>query len=174
MRQEPAVEIPTGKTWRRPREEWVETYRRIVAFFEARTDYDDFEDGGAYPVEDDPYVLHATHRAPAHADDEKDRPWHVLWNPWPGPGRAREAWIVDGRPLRQSETAIGESDITAKDRDIVEVFPGRVVICLALTQVAGIHAGEATWILSDERIERQFVDEVLPALEAEGEVTRRV
>lgn len=152
---------------RTPRAEWPARFRRVVEYFEATEDPESFKSGGAYPDEADPYVLHARHLAPLHADDEKDRPWNILLNPWPG--REREAWIMDGRPVLPSETVHGaadpENDLIANDRDLVRIGPHQVAVCVELTQVAQMHTRAGNWILSDDRVEDQF-DTVLDGLEA--------
>lgn len=151
----------------RERDGWIDTYRRVVEFFEQAEAGNVFEKRRPrYPMYDEPYVLEHTVRMPAHADDEKDRPWHILFNPWSG--GERTCWIMDGQPVLPSQTVHGaddpEEDVIANDRDLVDVYPGRVVVTIALTKVAGIHAGEATWIPSDDRIEAQ-IDRVLDALD---------
>ncbi|AEH39469.1 hypothetical protein [Halopiger xanaduensis] len=153
---------------RTPREEWPDRYRRVVEYFEATEDVDSFESGGRYPDDAEPYVLHTKHRAPMHEDDDRDRPWNILLNPWSSPS-SRTAWITDGQPLRHEETAVGapEDGIVANDRDLEEVHSHRLVVCVALTKVASMHSRGETWIHGDERIEAQF-DRVLDALEDGG------
>jgi hypothetical protein len=157
-----------------PREEWRERYRRVVEYFEATEDLHEFESGGRYPDEADPYVLHADCRAPLRPDSEREYTWHLLLNPWLSPA-LREAFIVDGSPLTPEHTAHGagpDDDVASAD-ELVDVHAGRLVVCVALTKVAGIHARGETWIHCDPEIEAQF-DTVLDELEApisEEEVT---
>jgi hypothetical protein len=155
-----------------PREEWVERFRRVVEYFEATEDLESFESGHPYPIEADPYVLHASHKAPLRPGAETEHNWYILLNPWSSPA-SRTAWITDGRPLLPKETAHGapEGGIVANDRDLEEVHAHRVVVCVALTKVAGMHSRHETWIHCDEEIEAQF-DNVLDALEEEADDAR--
>lgn len=150
-----------------PREEWPDAYRRVVEHFEENRDLESFEAGGSYPSEYDPYVLHEEVKAPLRPDADKEYSWYVLLNPWGG--SKREAWIIDGEPLRASETAHGASDgdIVATDRDITDVFSRRVVVCVALEKVAEFHSRGSTWLHSDDAIHQQFEETVLPALNEE-------
>lgn len=152
-----------------PRDEWPERYRRVVEYFEATEDLASFEGGGRYPREADPYVLHASERAPLRPDGDSEYTWHVLLNPWSSPAD-REAFIVDGAPLRHEHTAAGAGpdDLVAKDEDIARVHANQLDVYVALTKVAGIHARAENWILGDDAIERQF-DNVLDDLEASAE-----
>ena len=165
--QDEAAELPFGGT--RPRDEWIDPYRRVVEFFERAEATETFERRRPrYPMYDHPYVLEHTIKLPAHEDDDRDRSWHILFNPWSG--TKRMCWIMDGRPVLPSETVHGaddpEEDLIANERDLADVYPGRVVVTVALTEVADIHATEAVWIPTDDRIEAQF-DRVLDALDPE-------
>lgn len=150
------------------RSQWPAHFRRVVEYFESVSNSDEWDAGDRYRDTGDPYVLHAKVRAPAHPEDDKERPWNILFNPYVSPAD-RDAWVMDGRPLLPSQTAHGAPDdvddpLIAADRDIEAVEAGRVVICLALTRVAGIHSRGGTWVLSDDRIETQF-DTVLDMLD---------
>lgn len=152
-----------------PREEWPDRYRRVVEYFEATEDLAEFESGGRYPHQADPYVLHTSTRAPLRPDGENDYSWHILLNPWSSPAR-REAFIVDGSPLRHENTVAGAGpdNYVASDDDLVDIHSNRLVVCVALTKVAGIHSRAENWIHCDQAIQRQF-DCVLNDLEANVE-----
>lgn len=149
-----------------PRGEWPDRYRRVVKYFEATEDLHEFEraDGGQY-LNDDPYVLHTDYRAPLRPDGDREYTWHLLLNPWSSPAD-REAFVIDGRPLRPKNTAhgAGPDDYVASDEDLVKVRAGCLEVCVALTKVAGIHSRGENWIHCDEEIEAQF-DRVLDDLE---------
>ena len=150
-------------------EEWPDHFRRVMEYFYSVEDVDEWESGGRYPIESDPYVLHTSVRAPLRPGGEAEYSWHILHNPWTGPERT--AWKMDGRPLLPSETAHGapedEKDpLIANDRDLVDIPPGQVYVCVALTEVAQIHSRGETWIHCDDEITEQFGN-VLDELEAE-------
>lgn len=164
-----AVEFPTGLEFTDPRDEWPDRFRRVVELFEAKVDWEHFErPRPRYPMEDKPYTLHTETRALPTPDHDKKYTWHVLWNPWPG--SEREAWIMDGRPLRPEETVMGaddpDEDLIANDRDLVRIGPGRVAVCIQLTKAAQLHSRAENWILGNDGVEAQF-DHVLDQLESE-------
>lgn len=164
-----AVECPTGLEFRTPRDEWPDRFRRVVELFDEKTDWEAFErPRPGYPMEDTPYTLHTETRMPPMPDHESAYTWHVLWNPWPG--NERQAWIMDGRPLRPEETVHGaddpDEDLIASENDLVRIGAGEVVVFVALTQVAGLHSRGENWLFGNDAFKPQF-DSVLEQLETE-------
>lgn len=151
-----------------PRSEWPDRFRRVVELFEATEDLASFESDDHYPLNDDPYVLHTDYRAPLWPDADTEYSWHILLNPWSSPSK-REAFVVDGSPLRPENTAhgAGPDDYVASEDDLVDVYANRVVVGVALTKLAEFHSRAGNWIHGDSQIETQF-DNVLDALEADA------
>lgn len=171
MSETPDPETMTMRRWfteniDSPRPEWPSDFSRVIEAFETREDFTTFESGGRYPQEYTPFVLHGEVKAPLRESDDREYSWYVLVNPWPGTDRT--AWIVDGEPLLHEETVHGaenpDTDLIASDDDLIDVFPFRVVVCVALTKVASFHSRRADWFVDDAQIKQQFRDVVLPEL----------
>lgn len=139
-----------------PREEWPEIYRGVVEYFETYRDWSSFEaDPGNRYLDDEPYVLHTTVKAPLRPASEKEYSWHILLNPWPTPGY-RETFIADGRPLRPKHTAMSdESDFVASDDEITDLYAKRVGVFVALSKIVESHSRSDNWIITDSHIQSQ-------------------